>query len=158
MDKAIRVRVVEREDGRTAYAWQDVTINREHTLQMAVQATYPAFPGACQTVVVTDATNPGGGVVVWDTGASEASWMRDKYDTIRAGGKVEIWVRTWQPDGGDWAGAGKPVAGPQGARVAALPGELKRLGDVTVLEGWEGWKGWEEDIKWGKTYKRAHCV
>ena len=127
MDKAIRVRVLEREDGRTAYAWQDYTINREYTLQLAVRATYPAFPGACQAVVVTDPMNPGGGVVVWDRDSSDASWMRDKYDTIRAGGNVEIWVRTWQPDGGDWAGAGKAAVGPLGARVAALLGDLKRL-------------------------------
>jgi hypothetical protein len=94
MDKAIRVRVVEREDRRRAYAWQDYTISREYTLQMAVQATYPAFPGACRAVVVTDATDPGGGVVLWDWGAGQGSWIRDKYDRIAAGAEVDIWVRT----------------------------------------------------------------
>jgi hypothetical protein len=127
MDKAIRVRVVEVGDDRTAYAWQDYTINMEYTLQQAVRATYAAFPGACQKVVVTNPMNPGVGVIVWDRDTSDASWMRDKYDTIRAGGNVEIWVRTWQPDGGDWAGAGNAAVGPQNARVAALLGDLKRL-------------------------------
>jgi hypothetical protein len=129
MDKAIRVRVVEREDRRRAYAWRDYTINSEYTLQMAVQDTYPAFPGACRAVVVTDATNPGGGVIVWDWDTGQEAWIRDKYDRIRAGAEVEIWVRTWQPDGGDWAGAGKPPAGPGGAHVGALLEELKRLED-----------------------------
>jgi hypothetical protein len=127
MGTAIRVRVVEREDRRRAYAWQDYTIDGEYTLQEAVRATYPAFPGACEAVVVTDATDPGGGVVVWDRDTENASWMGDKYERIRAGAKVEIWVRTWQPDGGDWAGAGKAAVGPKGARVAALLGDLKRL-------------------------------
>ena len=127
MDQAIRVRVVEVGDDRMEYAWHDYRMNREHTLQMAVQATYGAFPGACQKVTVTNPMNPGVKVIVWDTDDTEASWMRDKYEDIRAGGDVEIWVRMWQPGGGEGVGAGNAAVGPQNARVAALLGDLKRL-------------------------------
>jgi hypothetical protein len=107
-------------------------------LQEAVQATYAAFPGACQAVVVRDPTNanPRRREVVWDTDDTEETWMSDKYDEIPAGGEVEIWVYKWEPVGAGEVLPEKAVVGPKGARVAALLGGLKRLEDVTVLEGW----------------------
>jgi hypothetical protein len=132
MDKAIRVRVVDRENGRTNYAWHEVTINREHTLQMAVREIYGPLPGACQAVVVRMPGNP---VleVVWDTDDTEAEWMSDKYNRLQAGWEVEIWVHTLEPGGTRLVEAGKAAVGPLNARVAALLGELKRLEDVTSL-------------------------
>ena len=139
MDKAIRVRVVDMEYGsRREYAWHDYRINSGYTLQMAVKATYAAFPGACQAVVVGDPTNANARrkEVVWDTDDTEETWMSDKYEEIPAGGEVEIWVYKWEPVGAQEVGAGKVVVGPLNARVAALLEELRSLEDVTVLEGW----------------------
>ncbi len=130
MDKAIQVRVVDMEYGsRRAYAWHDYRMNSGYTLQMAVKATYAAFPGACQAVVVRDPTNanPRRQEVVWNTDDTEETWMSDKYEEIPAGGEVEIWVYKWAPIGGGEMHPEKAAVGPQTARVAGLLGDLQRL-------------------------------
>jgi hypothetical protein len=122
MDKAIRVRVVDRENGRTNYPWHEVTINREHSLQMAVREIYGPLPGACQAVVVRMPGNPAL-EVVWDTDDTEAEWMSDKYDRLQAGWEVEIWVHTFERLG---------VLGRLGGR-----GRRENVGQV----GWRGGEG-----------------
>ena len=130
MDKAIRVRVVDMEYGsRREYAWHDYRINSGYTLQMAVRETYPAFPGACQAVVVGDPTNANTRErkSVWIPRYTVETWMSDKYEEIPAGGEVETWVRKWEPVGGGEVFPENAVVGPQHARVAGLLGDLKRL-------------------------------
>ena len=63
INKTIQVRLVESTGGvRNAHAPTTHTINAEHTVQQAVRATYPAFPGACRQVVLRRAGN----LHLWD--------------------------------------------------------------------------------------------
>jgi hypothetical protein len=113
------------------------TINAEHTVQQAVRATYPAFPGACRQVVLRRA----GGLHLWDRMPHGCAFFsRDRYDTIRDGDEVDIEVETEKPDGPGFfqarlpgagaAGGGhsahEPPIGPQARRVLELLQKLKQ--------------------------------
>jgi len=138
IDKTIRVRIVELTgDVETENQPTTHTINAEHTVQQAVRATYPAFPGACRHVVLKRA----GGLHLWDrTPHGCAFFSRDRYDTIRDGDEVDIEVETEKPDGPGFfqarlpgagaAGGGhsahEPPIGPQARRVLELLQKLKQ--------------------------------
>jgi hypothetical protein len=117
IDKTIRVRLVELTgDVETENPPTTHTINAEHTVQQAVRATYAAFPGACQRVVLRR-----GVLRIWDrTPHGDDFFSRDIYDTIWDGDEVDIEVETEKPDGPGFFQTQLPERGAAGGGHSAL--------------------------------------
>ena len=98
-NKTVSVRMVYIDDdpARVDGPLTEYTINWWNTLQQAVRAMYPAFPGVCMWVVRRRGLDR---VDLWEhSGAASAFDEQNFYPTLRHGDEIEIYVDNRQPRG-----------------------------------------------------------
>ncbi len=128
VDKRVTVRVVDVTGGvRTEHAPIAHTVNGDKTVQQAVRETYPAFPSACQRVVLRRL-----GLDLWDRSPHGcAFYSGDRYATIREGDEIDIEVQIEKPEGPQFLYATMP--GPV-AHYSAVRGPQARMLEVVHMQ------------------------
>ena len=157
----------------------DYTINWWYTLQQAVRAKYPAFPGVCMWVVRMRGPDR---VHLWERSQDASAFDEQNfYPTLRSGDEIEIYVNNRQPRGPKASvsgGAGGPPrdgrsdrghgpwCGPDGkhACVGCMLATLARVSEAGEAgDSWRVWGGrrrraWVETNSDGREDTAKVCV